>query len=71
MVKKIEVDVEASLGFQANGMLKPADEKEKASKNIKRYECSNCNHKMEISGPTFFDKEVICPNCKEIMTIVY
>lgn len=71
MVKKIEVDVEASLGFQANGMLKSADEKEMASKNIKKYECPNCNHKMEISSSTLFGKEVICPNCSKIMTRIY
>ena len=71
MVKKLEVDVKASLGFQANGMLKPADEKEIASKDIKKYECPNCNHKMEISGPVLFGKEVICPNCEKVMTRIY
>ena len=68
MVKKLKVNVKASLGFQENGMLKPADKKELASKDIKKYECPNCNHKMEISSPTIFGKEVICPNCSEIMT---
>jgi len=68
MVKKLKVDVKASLGFQENGMLKPADEKETASKDIKKYECPNCNYTMEISGSTLFGKEIICPKCNEIMT---
>jgi len=71
MVKKLKVDVKASLGFQENGMLKPADEKEIASKDIKKYECSNCNHRIEISSSTLFGKEIMCPNCDKIMMIVY
>ena len=71
MVKKLEVDVGASLGFQENGMLKPADEQETASKNIKKYECPNCSHKMEISSSILFGKEIICPNCNKVMTRIY
>ena len=67
MAKKMKVDVEKSLGFQANGRLKPADKSEYADKNVKVYECPRCNHKTEASK-AIFGEDMICPNCAEIMT---
>lgn len=66
MAKKIEVDVEKSLGFQANGRLKPADESEYANKNVRAYECPKCSHKIEASKTTF-GEDMLCPDCGEIM----
>lgn len=66
MVKKIEVDVKKSLGFQANGRLKPADESEHANKNVRAYECPKCSHKIEVSKTTF-GEDMLCPKCGEIM----
>lgn len=70
MVKQIKVDVEKSLGFQANGRLKPADKTEYADKNIRTYECPKCNHKAEANKVTF-GEEMICPNCSETMVQIY
>jgi predicted RNA-binding Zn-ribbon protein involved in translation (DUF1610 family) len=70
MVKKLKVDVNASLGFQANGRLKPADKAEYADKNIKRFECPECNHHIEM-GKMTFGEGIICPNCGETMIRVY
>ena len=67
MVKQIKVDVEKSLGFQANGRLKPADKTEYADKNVKTYECPKCNHKAEANKVTIVEY-IACPNCCEIMT---
>jgi len=66
MIKKLEVDVDASLKFQANARLKPADKSEYANKNIRTYECPKCKHKAEINKLTF-GEDVLCPNCNEVM----
>jgi len=71
MAKKLKVDVEASLGYQANGRLKPADKSEYANKDIKTYECPKCDHKTNSSEIVGFGENVLCPNCKEIMIRIY
>ena len=70
MVKKMEVDVKKSLGFQTNGRLKPADESEYANKNVKTYECPKCSHKTEASKMTF-GEDMLCPNCDNVMIQSY
>lgn len=70
MVKKMIVNVKKSLGFQANGRLKPADESEYANKNVKAYECPKCSHKIEASKATF-GEDMLCPNCGETMIQSY
>ena len=70
MVRKLKVDIEASLGYQANGRLRPADKSEYANKDVKMYECPRCNHKTELSMIRF-GEDVLCPNCNEIMIRVY
>jgi uncharacterized paraquat-inducible protein A len=66
MAKKRSVDVAASLGYQANGRLKPADKEEFANKNVKIFICPQCNISKEISKLTF-GENVICDECDEIM----
>jgi len=70
MVKKLEVNVKKSLGFQTNGRLKPADESEYANKNVKTYKCPKCSHKIEASKATF-GKDMLCPNCDNVMIQSY
>jgi len=70
MVKKLEVDVEASLGYQANGRLKPADKSEYANKNIRRYKCPKCDHRIELSDNEF-GESMLCPDCQEMMIRIY
>ena len=70
MVKKLKVDVEASLGYQANGRVKQADKSEYAHRNLKIYECPKCGNKIELSDNEF-GENMLCPNCKELMKRVY
>jgi len=70
MVKKLKVDVKASLGYQANGRLKPTDKSEYANKNIKTYKCPKCDYKIELPDNEF-GESMLCPNCNEMMKRVY
>lgn len=70
MAKQLKVDVKKSLGFQANGRLKPADKTEYADKNVRTYKCPECNHKAEASKVTF-GESMVCPNCSKIMIQIY
>lgn len=62
MTKKLKVDIESSLGWQANGRLRPAKEKEHARKNVKIFYCMRCGVRKEI-GKKMFGEEVICEKC--------
>lgn len=66
MVKKFEVDVEASLGYQANGRLKPAEKKDVGKLTIKKFVCPECSHSLEMSKSSF-GETVLCPECKNPM----
>jgi uncharacterized paraquat-inducible protein A len=66
MVKKLEVDVDKSLGYQANGRLKPADKKDYAYLSIKEFVCPECSHVLEISKVSF-GETILCPKCKSPM----
>jgi len=60
------VDVEKSLGYQANGRLKPADKKDYAYLSIKEFVCPECSYTLEISKGSF-GETVLCPKCKNPM----
>ncbi len=62
MIKQMTVDVESSLGWQENGRLRPADKKEYADKDIKKFICTNCNYEIEI-GKKVFGEGIICEKC--------
>jgi len=70
MTKKLKVDVETSLGYQTNGRLKPADKSEYANKNLKKYKCPECDHRIELSE-TEFGESMLCPNCNKMMIRIY
>jgi hypothetical protein len=53
MTKQIEVDVEKSLGYQANGRLKPAKKSEQANLSIKKFLCPNCRNQEEANKDEF------------------
>lgn len=62
MVKKVEVDVEASLGYQANGRTKPTEKKDKANISMKRFICPECNSSQVLSQGSF-GETVLCSEC--------
>ena len=66
MPKKMEVDVEKSLGYQANGRTK-RESVEKSSLSIKSFWCPNCYH-IGKANKKQFGEDLICPNCGTIMT---
>jgi len=65
-MKKMKVDVEKSLGYQANGRLKK-EEFEIANLSVKNFWCSNC-YRIEKANKNQFGDDVICPDCGTIMT---
>ena len=66
MTKKMEVDVEASLGFQENGRLKPTKKQEYAELSVKQFVCPQCSRVIEIEKKSF-GEEILCPDCGERM----
>ena len=66
MPEKMKVDVERSLGYQANGRTK-RENVEKSSLSIKSFWCSNC-YRIEKSNKKQFGDDLICPSCGTIMT---
>jgi len=66
MTKQMKVDVEKSLGYQANGRVKK-EKVEKASLSIKSFWCPNCYH-IEKANKKQFGDDVKCPSCGTIMT---
>lgn len=66
MTKKFKVDVESSLGYQANGRVRPADKRDTARLTIKVFICSNCSNSIELSSKSF-GEAVLCPECKKPM----
>lgn len=68
MIKKLKVDVAASLGFQENSRLKPADKSEYANKHTKLFVCTNCGNEIEVGDIYFGEDAVLCPKCKIKMT---
>ena len=66
MVKQLEVDVEASLGYQANGRLKPVGGKDYAKLSVKEFVCPKCANTVELSKSSF-GETVLCSECKEPM----
>jgi transcription elongation factor Elf1 len=65
MPKEMEVDVERSLGYQANGRLK-REKIEKSSLSIKSFQCPSCQH-IEKSNKKQFGEGIECPNCGTLM----
>ena len=61
MTKSLEVDVEKSLGYQANGRLKK-EKVEKAKLYVKKFVCPECNFEEEADKKQFGDI-VKCPKC--------
>ena len=69
MTKKLEVDIEKSLGYQANGRVK--EEKwETASLAIKMFICPNCHREEEAEKKTFGQVRT-CKICGNIMLNQY
>ncbi len=66
MVKRLKVDVKASLGYQANGRLKPADKKDIARITIKEFICPECSNLIRRNKSSF-GETVLCPECREPM----
>jgi len=62
----LEVDVEKSLGYQANGRLKPSDKKNYAHLSVKEFVCPECSYILEMSKGSF-GETVLCPECKNPM----
>ncbi len=66
MVIQMSVDVEKSLGYQANGRLKSADKKETSHLNVKRFICPNC-HAEEEGVKIEFGEAKTCEKCDTVM----
>lgn len=66
MTKQMKVDVEKSLGYQANGRAKKKDV-EKASLALKSFWCPNCHFDMAANKKQF-GEDVKCPKCGTVMT---
>lgn len=47
--------------LKENGMEKPSDKIETASK--KGITCVHCDHQFEVSGSVVFGEEQLCPRC--------
>lgn len=62
-MKKLEVDVNASLGFQANGRVRPAEKKDVANISIKEFVCPECSNSIKLSKSSF-GETVLCEECK-------
>lgn len=62
-MKQLKVDVKASLGFQANGRVKPAEKKDLASISVKEFVCPECNASIKLSKSSF-GETVLCTECK-------
>jgi len=69
MTKQMKVDVEKSLGYQANGRLKKEDV-EMASLSIKKFICPNCHREEEANKKQFGDGRT-CMICGSIMIQQY
>lgn len=67
MTKTILVDVDKSTTWHTtNGRLTPADAKETAKVNSKRYICPVCHKEVLKDNKTFFGAVVLC-ECGNIM----
>lgn len=69
MTKQMKVDVEKSLGYQANGRVKK-EEVEKASLTIKSFWCPNCHLEEAVNKKQFGD-DMKCPKCGTVMLQQY
>lgn len=69
MTKQMKVDVEKSLGYQANGRLKKEDIEE-AALSTKSFLCPNC-HLEEAANKKQFGDSLKCPKCGTIMLQQY
>lgn len=65
MTKQIVVDVEKSMGYQANGRLKE-HKTERAGLSIKKFVCPNCHFEEEAKKNTFGEVRK-CRDCKTTM----
>jgi len=65
MTEQMKVDVEKSLGYQANGRAKK-EKVEKASLAVKSFWCPNC-HLEEAANKKQFGDNLKCPKCGTIM----
>jgi transcription initiation factor IIE alpha subunit len=63
-MKTLEVDAEKSLGYKANGRLKPADKKDYANYDAKTYICPRC-HKEYLMETASFGENILCRDCEE------
>jgi NAD-dependent SIR2 family protein deacetylase len=70
MVKKLTVDVKKSLGYQANGRLKPAEKEEHAHLKIKKFICPDCQKEIDAEK-TEFGEIKACPACGTVMLQQY
>ena len=61
MTKQMKVDVEKSLGYQANGRLKPVDKIESANFAAKNFICLGCGHEEKATKKEFGD----CFKCEK------
>jgi len=68
-MKKIEVDVERSLGYQANGRVEE-NKYEKAGMSIKKFICPDC-HAEEVAEKKTFGEVRKCKYCKTTMLNQY
>jgi transcription initiation factor IIE alpha subunit len=67
MTKKLNVNVEESLRFKADGRLKPISKKEVADLKNKVFVCRNCENEETIEKAQFAE-EIICPKCGALMS---
>lgn len=65
MTKQMVVDVEKSIGYQANGRLKE-HKTEVANLPIKKFICPNCHFEEEAVKKTFGEVRK-CRDCKTVM----
>jgi Zn finger protein HypA/HybF involved in hydrogenase expression len=69
MTKQLKVDVEKSLGYQANGRLKK-ENIENAKLSIKSFWCPNCQLE-EKATKKMFGEDKKCPKCGMVMIQKY
>jgi len=65
-IKKIEVDVNTSLGLQANGRLTPADKHDIARMSMKEFICPKCGATLRLNKRSF-GEAVLCQECGNVM----
>ncbi len=66
---KMKVDVDKSLGYQANGRSKKS-KFEKAGRSIKKFTCPDC-HREDVAEKKIFGEVRKCRDCGTVMLNQY